>query len=71
MNLYLAGNDTKFPDVVRLSDDDAKTLSITLCNNMYVTSLDLRYNHITDTGAGYIADLIKVAYTEDLSYIFT
>lgn len=59
MNLYLAGNDGTFDEVVRLSDDDALILSKTLCNNMYVTSLDLRYNHITDTGAAHIAQLIK------------
>ena len=58
-NLYLAGNNHLI-EAERLVDDDCAALYHTLKNNMYVTSLDLRYNRITDQGAAFIGNLIKV-----------
>ena len=58
MLLYLAGNN-KLVTEVRLNDDDVRLLCETLKNNTYVTSLDLRYNNITDDGAQHVAKLIQ------------
>lgn len=58
MHLYLAGNNKLLTDK-RLTDKDAEALYKTLQNNLYVTSIDLRYNNITDEGAVFIAKLIE------------
>ena len=58
MLLYLAGNNKLVTDV-RLGDADVRLLCETLKNNTFVTSLDLRYNNITDEGAKHIAKLIE------------
>ena len=63
MLLYLAGNNKLVTDV-RLTDDDVCRLCESLKNNTYVTSLDLRYNNITDEGAKHIATLIEVLSTD-------
>ena len=59
MHLYLAGNNTLITDS-RLDDKQAQVIYKWLRNNLYVTSIDLRYNNITDEGAQYIAKLIEV-----------
>ena len=61
MHLYLAGNNHHVTKV-RLSDTDALLLYKTLRNNTYVTSLDLRYNNLSDEGAKHIAKLIEVFF---------
>ena len=58
MLLYLAGNNKLVTDV-RLNDADVRLLCETLKNNTFVTSLDLRYNNVTDDGAKHIAKLIE------------
>ncbi|VDI19054.1 Hypothetical predicted protein [Mytilus galloprovincialis] len=58
MHLYLAGNNNLLTDK-RIEDPDCEALYKTLQNNSYVTSLDLRYNLITDEGAKFIAKLIE------------
>ena len=58
MLLYLAGNNKLVTDV-RLGDADVRLLCETLKNNTFVTSLDFRYNNITDEGAKHIAKLIE------------
>ena len=60
MLLYLAGNNTLVTDT-RLNDGDIDILYKTLRNNTFVTSLDLRYNSITDEGAKKLAALITVS----------
>ena len=70
MYLYLAGNNKLLTDV-RLGDDDAQALYKTLQNNLFVVSLDLRYNNITDKGAQYIAKLIEVRQQKFYFYSFT
>ena len=62
MLLYLAGNNKLVTDV-RLGDADVRLLCETLKNNTFVTSLDLRYNNITDEGAKHIAKLIEETLT--------
>ena len=59
MLLYLAGNNKLVTDT-RLNDGDVDILYKTLRNNTFVTSLDLRYNNITDEGAKKLAALIEV-----------
>ena len=61
MHLFLAGNNHHVTSV-RLNDSDALLLFKTLCNNTYITSIDLRYNNITDAGVVYIAKLIEVSW---------
>lgn len=58
MHLYLAGNNQLLTDK-RLVDQDMLILYKTLQNNLYVTSLDLRFNNITDEGAKHLAKLIE------------
>ncbi|XP_046343701.2 leucine-rich repeat-containing protein 34-like isoform X1 [Haliotis rufescens] len=58
MHLYLAGNNKLLTDR-RLADPDCLALYKTLENNLYVVSLDLRYNNITDEGAQHLAKLIE------------
>lgn len=61
LSLYLAGNNKLItPNPPRLVDDDALVLHTWLGNCSLVTSLDLRYNFITDKGIKHIADLIAV-----------
>lgn len=59
MLLYLAGNNKLLTDT-RMEDKDCEALYKTLQNNSYVTSLDLRYNNITDEGAKFLAKLLEV-----------
>ncbi|KAL5013855.1 hypothetical protein ScPMuIL_008125, partial [Solemya velum] len=60
MYLYLAGNNKLLTNSdARLTDRDCEVLYKLLCNNLFVTSLDLRYNNITDEGAKFIASLIE------------
>ena len=59
MSLLLAGNNHLLTKK-RLEDQDALVLFHTLKNNTYVTSLDLRYNNITDMGAELLANLALV-----------
>lgn len=60
MHLYLAGNNKLITDV-RLDDVQADVIYRWLKSNIYVTSMDLRYNNITDEGAKHIAKLIEVS----------
>jgi hypothetical protein len=60
MRLYLAGNN-KLITNYRLTDADTIILYKWLRNDLYVVSLDLRYNSITDEGAANIAKLIEVS----------
>jgi len=62
MKMYLAGNN-KLIQAGRLGDNDCAALHKTLSNNIFVTSLDLRYNHITDEGVEHIANLIRETST--------
>ena len=75
MHLYLAGNNKLLTDK-RLVDQDCEALYKLLQNNVFIDSLDLRYNNITDEGAKWIAKLIEVCYIwatlrENLSSGFT
>ena len=65
MLLYLAGNNKLVTDT-RLNDGDVDILYKTLRNNTFVTSLDLRYNNITDEGAKKVAALIEVRSMRDI-----
>ncbi|KAJ8397585.1 hypothetical protein AAFF_G00438610 [Aldrovandia affinis] len=56
--IKLTGNNRLLP-VQMLTDEDALALSKTLCNNVSVKALDLRYNKITDEGAKHLADLLQ------------
>ncbi|KAL4221640.1 Leucine-rich repeat-containing protein 34 [Mactra antiquata] len=58
MNLYLAGNNKLLTDK-RLTDKDCEVLYKLLQNNVFVTSLDLRYNNITDEGIKFLAKLLE------------
>ncbi|KAL7835351.1 hypothetical protein SRHO_G00276980 [Serrasalmus rhombeus] len=58
VSLRLAGND-RVKDVIRLTDNDLLVLSKTLRSDLTVKALDLRYNRISDEGAGHLADLIQ------------
>ncbi|XP_052212877.1 leucine-rich repeat-containing protein 34-like isoform X2 [Dreissena polymorpha] len=58
MHLYLAGNNKLLTDK-RLVDKDCVALFKLLQNNVFVTSLDLRYNNITDEGIKSIAKLLE------------
>lgn len=59
MHLYLAGNNKLLTDK-RLEDKDCEALYKLLQNNVFVTSLDLRYNNITDDGITFLAKLLEV-----------
>ena len=69
MRLYLAGNNKLITDY-RLTDDDTVILYKWLRNDLYVVSLDLRYNNIADEGAANIAKLIEVRFQNILKYIY-
>ncbi|XP_013416637.1 leucine-rich repeat-containing protein 34 isoform X2 [Lingula anatina] len=58
MHMSLAGNNHLMTNT-RINDQDVQVLYKTLYNNMYVTSIDLRYNHITDEGAKAIGKLLE------------
>lgn len=58
MYLYLAGNNKLLTDK-RIEDADCESIYKTLQTNSYVTSLDLRYNVITDVGVKFLAQLIE------------
>ncbi|XP_020364559.1 leucine-rich repeat-containing protein 34 isoform X1 [Oncorhynchus kisutch] len=58
ITLKLTGND-RLRKVKQVTNKDALALSRTLRDNDSVTGLDLRYNCITDEGAGHLADLLK------------
>ncbi|MED6238750.1 hypothetical protein ATANTOWER_029004 [Ataeniobius toweri] len=57
--LKLAGNN-KQKGCQKLCDDDIFALSKCLQNNWTVTGLDLRYDNVSDAGAGHLADLLEV-----------
>ena len=59
MHLYLAGNNKLLTDK-RLEDKDCEILYKLLQNNVFVTSLDLRFNNITDAGMKFIVKLLEV-----------
>lgn len=50
----------------RLTDEDIRILVLALNANSYVTAVDLRYNRITDIGADYIAEFLKVICFKDV-----
>ncbi|XP_073344187.1 leucine-rich repeat-containing protein 34 [Pagrus major] len=58
VTLKLAGNN-RLRRVQRLDDEDVLALSKCLRSNTCVTGLDVRYNDITDEGAGHLADLLQ------------
>lgn len=62
MHMYLAGNNHLICEK-RLDDDDMIILYELLRNNLYVSSIDLRYNNITDKGTQTIAKLLEVGRT--------
>ena len=61
MHLYLAGNNKLLTDT-RLNDQDCEALYKFLKNNVFIDSVDLRYNNITDAGAKWIALMIEVGF---------
>ena len=61
MHLYLAGNNKLLTDK-RLEDKDCEVLYKLLQNNVFVTSLDLRYNNITDEGIKFLSKLLEVLF---------
>ena len=61
MRLYLAGNNKLISDY-RITDADCVVIYKWLRNDLYVVSLDLRYNNITDDGIFHIAKLMQVSY---------
>jgi len=67
MKLSLAGNtrnrDNEIKYSRRLDDADAHMLYQTLCNNIFITALDLSYNNLTDDGALHVAKLIEESAT--------
>ena len=69
MHLYLAGNNKLLTDQ-RLVDQDCEALYRLLQNNVFITSLDLRYNNITDEGAKWIAKLLEVCCPVTLCPLF-
>ena len=68
MHLYLAGNNKLLTDK-RLDDQDCEALYKLLQNNVFVSSLDLRYNNITDKGCVYLAKLLEVFFQLLLSTV--
>ncbi|KAM3860405.1 leucine-rich repeat-containing protein 34 [Diretmus argenteus] len=56
--IKLAGND-HLRRVQRLNDDDIEAISRCLRNHKSVTGLDVRYNNVTDEGAGHLAALLQ------------
>lgn len=58
MHLYLAGNNELLTEV-RLEDIDCKLITRLLHNNDFITSIDLRYNNITEAGAKMIATMLE------------
>ncbi|XP_072035842.1 leucine-rich repeat-containing protein 34-like [Amphiura filiformis] len=58
MEFILPGNNHLLTDT-RLNDTDALMLYKTLVNNTYVTSLEMKYNEITDEGAKHIGKLLE------------
>ncbi|XP_071399254.1 leucine-rich repeat-containing protein 34 [Centroberyx affinis] len=56
--LKLRGN-SRLKGVQKLNNSDLLALSLSLRNNRTVTGLDVRYNNITDEGAGHLADLLQ------------
>ncbi|XP_041824259.1 leucine-rich repeat-containing protein 34 isoform X2 [Melanotaenia boesemani] len=57
LTLNLTGNRLK--NIQRLGDPDVLALSKCLQNSGHVTDLDMRYNNISDEGAGHLADLLQ------------
>lgn len=66
MYLYLAGNNKLLTDT-RLGDKDVEVLCEALKSNLYISTLDLRYNNITDKGAEHIGKLLKVKMCKTVS----
>ena len=63
MEFILPGNNHLLTDT-RLNDHDTLLLYKTLVNNTYVTTLEMKYNEITDEGAQHIGKLIEVRYKD-------
>lgn len=67
MRLYLAGNNKLITDY-RITDADCVIIYKWLRNNLYVVSMDLRYNNITDDGIVHISKLIQeTAHLEEIN----
>lgn len=60
LHLALPGNVHLKENQQKLTDADVEVLESLLSGNTYITSLDLRYNRITDSGAKALAQVIKV-----------
>ncbi|NXN33935.1 LRC34 protein, partial [Nycticryphes semicollaris] len=58
ITLKIAGNNHLEP-VQRVADDDLQVLVSVLCNTVFVTGLDLRYNTLTDAGAKHVATFLQ------------
>ncbi|CAL8313143.1 unnamed protein product [Merluccius merluccius] len=67
VTVKLTGND-RLQRVQKLSDEDVRVLSRCLRTPAGVTGLDVRYNDISDVGAGHLSDLIQEA-TSTLRYV--
>lgn len=60
MHLALPGNVHLKENKQKVTDADVEVVVSLLKGNTYITSLDLRYNRITDSGAKLLAQAIKV-----------
>ena len=60
MHLYLAGNNHLLCEA-RLTDADCTLLARFLDKNSFITSVDLRYNNITDEGAKILGNMLAVS----------
>lgn len=60
LHLSLPGNVHLKENKQKLTDDDVKVLVKALKGNTFITSIDLRYNRIGDSGATALAQAIKV-----------
>ncbi|XP_075573308.1 leucine-rich repeat-containing protein 34 [Pelecanus crispus] len=58
ITLKIAGNNHLVP-VQRVTDDDLQVLASVLCNTVFVTGLDLRFNVLTDAGAKHMATFLQ------------
>ena len=66
LHLALPGNVHLKENQQKLTDGDIEVLVKVLKGNTYITSLDLRYNRITDSGAKLLAQTIKVYRDRDI-----
>ncbi|NXW41864.1 LRC34 protein, partial [Nyctiprogne leucopyga] len=58
ITLKIAGNNRLVP-VQRVTGDDLQVLASVLCNSVFVTGLDLRWNVLTDAGAKHMATFLQ------------